>query len=101
MPCPGSPRGPVRCSSPSSAGGRRAGRGGLLASAAIFLPSSPLVYSLARISARHRGAAWQTVVETGLATVAAGMILAASATVQQAAEGGCLVSHALNDRRLL
>ncbi|MBP0491498.1 chromate transporter [Pararoseomonas indoligenes] len=64
--------------------------GALLASAGIFLPSSLLVYSLARVWARHRGAAWQRVVETGLAPVAAGMILAASATVLRAAEGGWL-----------
>lgn len=72
-------------------GWRAAGwAGALLASAAIFLPSSLLVYSLARIWARHRGAGWQKVVETGLAPVAAGMILAASATVLEAAEGGWL-----------
>ncbi|MBE9606927.1 chromate transporter [Acetobacteraceae bacterium H6797] len=64
--------------------------GALLASVAIFLPSSLLVYGLARLWARHRGAAWQVAVERGLAPVAAGMILAAGATLLTAAEGGWL-----------
>jgi chromate transporter len=64
--------------------------GALVATAAIFTPSSLLVYGLARLWARYRGARWQRVVETGLAPVAAGMVLAASFTVLSAAEGGVL-----------
>lgn len=64
--------------------------GAVLASLAIFLPSSLLVYALARLWARHRGAGWQLAVERGLAPVAAGMILAAGATLLASAEGGWL-----------
>jgi chromate transporter len=64
--------------------------GALVASFAIFVPSSLLVYGLARVWARHRGASWQAAVEKGLAPVAAGMILAASYTLFVAAEGGPL-----------
>lgn len=64
--------------------------GALVATAAIFTPSSLLVYGLARLWARYRGAAWQRAVEAGLAPVAAGMVLAASLTLLRAAEGGVL-----------
>ena len=62
--------------------------GALVASLAIFLPSSLLLYGIARIWSRYRGRPWQRAVERGLAPVAAGLILAASFTVLQAAEGG-------------
>ncbi len=64
--------------------------GALAASAAIFLPSSALVYGLARIWSRYRGRPIIRAIESGLAPVAAGMILAASCTVLRAAEGGAL-----------
>lgn len=64
--------------------------GALVATVAIFLPSSLLVYALAGLWRRSRGAAWTRVVEQGLAPVAAGMILAAGATLLRAAEGGPL-----------
>lgn len=62
--------------------------GAAVASLAIFLPSSLLLYGLARLWARYRGRAWQRAVEHGLAPVAAGLILAGAITVLQAAEGG-------------
>jgi chromate transporter len=64
--------------------------GALVASIAIFLPSSLLVYSLARLWGRYRGAKWQKAIELGLAPVAAGMILATSFTLLGASEGGVL-----------
>lgn len=64
--------------------------GAVVASVAIFLPSSLLVYGLARIWARYRGAPWQRAVEAGLAPVAAGLILAAALTLFRAAPGGWL-----------
>jgi chromate transporter len=64
--------------------------GALVAALAIFLPSSLLVYGLARLWARHRGSRWQRAAEAGLAPVAAGMILAASLTLLGAADGGPL-----------
>jgi chromate transporter len=65
--------------------------GALLATIAIFLPSSLLMYLLVRVWARHRGAVWQKAMERGLAPVAAGLILASCATLLRAASGGWLV----------
>nr|WP_315235879.1 chromate transporter [uncultured Albidiferax sp.] len=62
--------------------------GALAASAAIFLPSSVLVFGLAHVWSRYRTRALVRAIEAGLAPVAAGMILAASCTVLRAAEGG-------------
>jgi chromate transporter len=64
--------------------------GAVVASVGIFLPSSVLVYGLARLWARYRGAPWQRAVEHGLAPVAAGMILAAAGVLLRSAEGGWL-----------
>ncbi len=62
--------------------------GALAASAAIFLPSSLLVYGLARLWGRFRGAPWQTAIERGLAPIAAGMVLTTAVVLLRAAEGG-------------
>ncbi len=62
--------------------------GALMASFAIFVPSSLLVYALARVWARYKKSLWTRAIELGLAPVAAGMILAASCTILRAAEGG-------------
>lgn len=64
--------------------------GALVAAVAIFAPSSFLVYGLARLWARTRGARWQVAVERGLAPVAAGMILAAVFVLLSSTEGGWL-----------
>jgi chromate transporter len=64
--------------------------GALVASVAIFLPSSLLVYGLARLWGHYRGAKWQKAIELGLAPVAAGMVLSTSFTLLRAAEGGIL-----------
>lgn len=65
-------------------------QGALVASTAIFVPSSLLMYGLTRLWARHQGARWQRAIERGLAPIAAGLILSASFTVLQAAQGGWL-----------
>ncbi|MFC4277458.1 chromate transporter [Achromobacter aloeverae] len=62
--------------------------GALVASFAIFVPSSLLVYGLARVWSRYKHSLWTRAIEHGLAPVAAGMILAASCTILRAAEGG-------------
>jgi chromate transporter len=62
--------------------------GALVASVAIFLPSSILLYGLARLWAHYSDRPWQRAVERGLAPVAAGLILAGSLTVLEAAQGG-------------
>ncbi|MDJ0390164.1 chromate transporter [Roseomonas sp. E05] len=64
--------------------------GAVVASFALFAPSSVLVFGLAHLWRRSRGAAWTRAVEMGLAPVAAGMILAAGFTLLRAAEGGVL-----------
>jgi len=64
--------------------------GAVVASFALFAPSSVLVYGLAHLWRRSRGATWTRAVEAGLAPVAAGMILAAGFTLLRAAEGGVL-----------
>ena len=64
--------------------------GALVASFGIFVPSSVLVYMLARLWSRYRGAPWQRAVEAGLAPVAGGMMLASSITLLAAADGGWL-----------
>jgi chromate transporter len=63
-------------------------QGALVASVAIFLPSSVLLYGLAQLWARNRGAKWQRAIERGLAPIAAGLILAAALTLVQASAGG-------------
>jgi chromate transporter len=62
--------------------------GAVVASLAIFVPSALLIYMLARLWARYRGARWQVAMEAGLRPVAAGMILAAGFVLLQALEGG-------------
>ena len=64
--------------------------GAIVASLAIFVPSALLIYMLARLWARYRGARWQLAMEAGLRPVAAGMILAAGLVLLQALEGGWL-----------
>ncbi|WP_295958461.1 chromate transporter [Rhodoferax sp.] len=62
--------------------------GALVASAAIFVPTSLLVFGLAHVWSRYRDRLAIRAIESGLAPVAAGMVLAASCTVLRAAEGG-------------
>ncbi len=64
--------------------------GAIAAAAGIFVPSSLLVYGLARVWSRYRGAQWQLAVEIGLAPVAAGMILSTSCVLLRSSEGGWL-----------
>jgi chromate transporter len=64
--------------------------GAVAASVAIFLPSSLLVYGLARLWGRFRGAPWQLAIERGLAPIAAGMVLTTAFILLRAAEGGWL-----------
>ena len=64
--------------------------GALIATVAIFLPSSLLVYGVAKAWARQRGAAWQGYVERGLGPVAAGMMIGSSYRLLTAQEGGIL-----------
>ncbi len=60
--------------------------GALVGILAIFIPSSVLVYALGSWWLRHRGSAWTTAVERGLAPVAVGLIFAGALAVMQAAQ---------------
>ena len=62
--------------------------GALTATVALYLPSSLLVYSAARLWGRWRGSVWHTAIERGLAPIAAGLILAGGIAVLRVSPGG-------------
>ena len=64
--------------------------GAIVATIAIFMPSSLLAYVLAKLWERQQGAPWQKAVEVGLAPVAAGMILASVFVLLRSIDGGLL-----------
>jgi chromate transporter len=66
--------------------------GALTASAALYLPSSLLVYAAARVWGRWRGRAWHAAVERGLAPIAAGLVLAGGLAVLRVTPGGTAVT---------
>ena len=59
--------------------------GAIVATVALYLPSSLLVYGAARLWGRWRGSAWHTAVERGLAPIAAGLILSGGIAVLRVA----------------
>ena len=56
----------------------------------IFAPTTFLIYGVAHLWARTRGARWQIALERGLRPVTAGMILAAVYVLLQSLDGGWL-----------
>src|SRR5215470_5538061 len=62
--------------------------GALTATVALYLPSSLLVYGGVRLWGRWRGSVSHTVVERGLAPIAAGLILSGGVAVLRASPGG-------------
>ncbi len=62
--------------------------GALTATLAIFMPTAILIYGVARLWARYKGARWQLALEGGLRPVAAGMILAAVFVLMRSLDGG-------------
>lgn len=64
--------------------------GAAIASIAMFLPSSILVYGVAKLWNRYRGTPVHAAFERGLAAVAAGLILAGTLAIFQAAGTGWL-----------
>ena len=62
--------------------------GALTATVALYLPSSLLVYTVARLWGRWRGSIWHTAVERGLAPIAAGLILSGGIAVLRVSPGG-------------
>jgi chromate transporter len=64
--------------------------GALVSSIGMFLPSSILVYGVARLWNRYRGTVIHAALERGLAAVAAGLILAGTLAIFQSAGSGWL-----------
>lgn len=64
--------------------------GAVAATLGIFGPTAVLIYGVAHLWTRYRGARWQRALEGGLRPVAAGMILAAVVVLMQSLEGGWL-----------
>lgn len=62
--------------------------GAIVATLAIFGPTALLIYGVALVWRRSRGARWQRALEGGLRPVAAGMILAAVLVLLQSLSGG-------------
>lgn len=60
--------------------------GAIVASLALFVPSSLLYYAIARRWNAHRGKSWHTALERGLAPVAVGLILAGSLVILRAGD---------------
>ena len=60
----------------------------VVATLAIFGPTAFLIYAVAYLWRRHRGARWQLALEAGLRPIAAGMILAAVYVLFMALQGG-------------
>jgi chromate transporter len=64
--------------------------GALSATAALYLPSSLLVYGVSRLWGRWRGSLWHGAIERGLAPIAAGLVLAGGLAVLPAAGGAAV-----------
>jgi chromate transporter len=62
--------------------------GALTATVALYLPSSLLIYGVARLWGRWRGSRWHAAVERGLAPIAAGLMLSGGIAVLRISPGG-------------
>jgi len=64
--------------------------GAVIATLALFVPSSLLCYGVAFVWRRHRGKRWHTALEQGLAPIGIGLVLAGAVTVLRIGSGGVL-----------
>jgi len=64
--------------------------GAIIATLALFVPSSLLCYGVALVWSRHRGKRWHTALEQGLSPVAIGLILAGVVSLLRVNGGGVL-----------
>jgi chromate transporter len=64
--------------------------GALVATLAMYVPSSLLCYGVARVWHRHRGKPWHTALERGLAPVGAGLVFAGLWALLRLSEAGPL-----------
>jgi len=65
--------------------------GAVIATLALFVPSSILCYGVARVWNRYRGHAWHAALENGLAPVGVGLIMAGILAIGQIAGNGVLM----------
>ena len=64
--------------------------GAVVASLAIYLPSSALVYGVGHVWSRNRGKRWHTALQNGLAPLGVGLLLAGVVTLARLAADGPL-----------
>lgn len=64
--------------------------GALVATLALFLPSSMLCYGVALVWRRYRGRPWHTALEEGLAPIGIGLVLAGVLAIMRIGSGGVL-----------
>jgi chromate transporter len=64
--------------------------GALIATLALFLPSSMLCYGVALVWRRYRGRSWHTALEQGLAPIGIGLVLAGVIAILRIGSGGVL-----------
>jgi len=64
--------------------------GAIVATLALFIPSSLLCYGVSRMWGHYRGRHWHTALETGLAPIGSGLILAGVFSIFQVAGAGIL-----------
>jgi chromate transporter len=66
--------------------------GAIVATLALYVPSSAVVYTVAQVWDRHRGKTWHTALERGLAPVGAGLILAGVLAILRLSDAGPLAA---------
>jgi len=64
--------------------------GAIIATLAIFVPSSLLCYAVALVWRRYRGRRWHTALEQGLAPIGIGLVLSGAVAVLRVSGGGVL-----------
>ena len=64
--------------------------GALVATLALYLPSSALCYAVGTVWDRHRGKGWHTALEGGLAPVGAGLVFAGLLAILRLSDAGPL-----------
>jgi chromate transporter len=64
--------------------------GAIVATLAIFVPSSLLCYAITLVWRRYRGRRWHTALEQGLAPVGIGLVLSGAVAVLRVSGGGVL-----------
>jgi chromate transporter len=64
--------------------------GAIVATLALFVPSSLLCYGVSMVWRRHRGKRWHSALEQGLAPVGIGLVLAGAVSILRIGGGGIL-----------